>query len=98
MAVKPLVKLTTDLDRPTRAMDACNVIVGLNAKRKDINADDAALFDDLRTPYLRPGRAGTCAAGVWPEQERLGFEWVKVVLVALVLVPSAASIPISKFL
>ncbi|TXT40160.1 MAG: hypothetical protein FD135_1554 [Comamonadaceae bacterium] len=46
-----------------------------------LNADEAALFDDLRTQRLRPGRAAS-SAGVRLEQERIGFDWVKAALAA----------------
>lgn len=47
-----------------------------------LDAAEAALFDDLRAHHLRPSRSGT-SAGVRLEQERIGFEWVKIALAEL---------------
>ena len=47
-----------------------------------LDAAEAALFDDLRSHHLRPSRSGS-SAGVRLEQERIGFEWVKIALAEL---------------
>jgi len=54
-----------------------------------LNADEAALFDDLRPQRLRPSRGASCA-GVRLEQERIGFDWVQAALAALPLLPLAS--------
>ena len=39
MAAKPLVKLTTNFERPTRSVEASNAIVGLSARLKAVVKD-----------------------------------------------------------
>jgi len=53
-----------------------------------LNADEAALFDDLRHKRLSFSQGKTT---IRLEQERIGFEWVKSALAALELAPSAAA-------
>lgn len=54
-----------------------------------LNTAEAALFDDMRAHRLCPAapNAKVTSAGVRLEQERIGFEWVRAALAALVSAP-----------
>lgn len=54
-----------------------------------LTADEAALFDDLRAQRLHFSKGASSTASVRLEQERIGFEWVKVALAALEPAPPA---------